>query len=426
MLCRNIVSLHSNLTEGQNYLVDVSCSDAGLFHPATDATILQVYDHLAERRPHITKGEFEILERACGFSYCEHSLLSDAELRPHVPPSVYTMDWMHNFLCHGVASLEIAAFLQKCKDEVGITNEQIDALVKSDWKWPKVHNVHKIDDVFSQTRQKGATEGFRASAAEILMVYPLLRYFVTEVVLPTHKIDAACSSFLKMCHVVDEFLKLKTGRSSDRRVLNLFQEFLELHKSCYGNEWIKPKHHFTFHNILSQQDDKVWLDCFVHERKHQVVKRAGTTIKNTSTYESSVLGRVLLEQWRQLQGCNLEDTLVGQHAHDDTLSASVGERVRVACAVRYGGLEMSMDDLVLVKGSASAYRILGCVFLETSNRLALLVQHLERVSAKPAHSTYRLKNEWYCLALEGSLEVSLPHCWTWSGDGRVVILHGVE
>ena len=305
MLCRNIVSLNSNMTEGQRYLVDVSCSDAGLFHLATDATILQLYDHLAERRPHITKGAFEILQRAAGFSYCEHSLLSDADLRPHVPPTVYTMDWMHNFLCHGVASLEIAAFLQKCRHELGITYAQLERLVQSDWKWAKAHRVHKIDDVFSSARQKGATEGFRGSAAEILMVFPLLRYFTAKVVLPTHKVDVACRSFLKMCHVIDEFLKLKTGSSSNHRVLDLLRDFMDLHKACYGTEWIKPKHHFAFHNILSLQDDKVWLDCFVHERKHQVVKRAGTTIKNTSAYESSVLGRVLLEQWRQLQGCRL-------------------------------------------------------------------------------------------------------------------------
>ena len=426
LLCRNIVSLNSNMTEGQHYLVDISCSDAGLFHPATDATILQLYDNLAERRPHVSKTAFEKLQKASGFSFCEHGLLSDADLRPHVPPSTYTMDWMHNFLCHGVASIEIGVFLQKCKDECGITHAHLQAFVQSDWKRPKFHNVHSIADVFSATRQKGATEGFRGSAAEILMVFPLLRHFTTKVVLPTHKIDVACGSFLKMCHVVDEFLKLKVGRSSNQQVLELLKQFLDLHKACYGTDWIKPKHHFSFHNILSLQDDRVWLDCFVHERKHQVVKGAGTAIKNTSAYESSVLGRVLLEQWRQLQGCKLSDTLLGRDVVDDKMSASFGEAARVARALQYGGLEVNVDDILFAEGSPSAFCVTACVFLEGSSRLVLLVQLLERISADHGHSTYRLKSEWYGLCLDGSLKLSLPYCWTWSTGDEVVILHPVE
>ena len=154
-----------------------------------------------------------------------------------------------------------------------------------------------------------------------------------------------------------------TQIENGQRVLDLLRDFMDLRKARYGTELIKPKNRFAFHNILSLQDDKMWLDCFVHERKHQVVKRAGTTIKNTSAYESSVLGRVLLEQWRQLQGCRLSHSLLGRDAVDENLSTSFGEKYRIACALQYSGLEFNEDDIVLVRGSSSAYRVSACVFL---------------------------------------------------------------
>ena len=243
--------------------------------------------------------------------------------------------------------------------------------------------------------------------------------------MPTKKIDAACRSFLKMCHILDELLKLKQGRSSSNRVSDLLREHMQLHQSYYGTTWIKPKHHFAFHNVLSLRDDKVWLDCFVHERKHQIVKRAGTTIKSTSSYESSVLGRVLLEQWRQLQGCSLGDVLLGRSTVDEIVSSSFGEPARAAKSLQYAGLVIGVGDMILVRGSPSAYIVKSCVFLESTSRLLLIVGLLVTVSATSAYSVYRTGDELQGVLLDGSLEVSLPYCWTWSGDDEVVILHAV-
>ena len=242
--------------------------------------------------------------------------------------------------------------------------------------------------------------------------------------MPTNKINAACQSFLALCIVLDELLKLKYGRgSSSQHVLGLLSRFLGLHKAFYGIEWIKPKHHFAFHNILSLDSDKVFLDCFVHERKHQIVKRAGTAIKNTKTYESSVLGRVLFDQWRQLQGSKLGNALVGVSETNNIFRSTFGEEVRIAHAVQYDGLVIECDDLLLVRHSSSAYIVRACVFLEVSLKFVVVGEELGRVSMASAHSSYRPQHELHALSLDGSLEVSMPYCWTWQSDNEVVILH---
>ena len=51
-----------------------------------------------------------------------------------------------------------------------------------------------------------------------------------------------------------------------------------LRKAAYGNGHIKPKHHYCFHNAQQLELCAMSLDCFVHERKHQVLKQAADSM----------------------------------------------------------------------------------------------------------------------------------------------------
>lgn len=45
-------------------------------------------------------------------------------------------------------------------------------------------------------------------------------------------------------------------------------------QAAYGEGHLKPKHHYCFHNAESLASSKsVVLDCWVHERKHQMLKQ---------------------------------------------------------------------------------------------------------------------------------------------------------
>ena len=44
---------------------------------------------------------------------------------------------------------------------------------------------------------------------------------------------------------------------------------LDLHKQAYGTRYVKPKHHYVFHN--AEQEPKE-LDCFVAERHNKMAK----------------------------------------------------------------------------------------------------------------------------------------------------------
>ena len=71
-------------------------------------------------------------------------------------------------------------------------------------------------------------------------------------------------------------------------------QFFRSHLRCYGDEHIKPKHHWMW-DILEQWlvDEGAVPDCFIVERLHLRTKWRADRITNTVCFEASVLAEVL-------------------------------------------------------------------------------------------------------------------------------------
>lgn len=427
MLCRNVMALRSDLTEGQEYLVDVACSDPARFHLSTDEDIWEAWDNLASKHGRVTKAAFGNLEKASGFSYDPDALLSDRSLRRLVrPATATTMDWLHNFLQNGVASHEIAAFLTKCRSELQLGYQDFHNFVRARWVFPYGQATHKIDAVFSEGRERsGGVDAFRATASETLMVFPILRHFAETLVRPTHRLDPACESLMLLCRILDEYLRLKRRAAPATDLIALISAHLEKHKSVYGLEYVKPKHHFAFHNALRHHlPDEVFLDCFVLERKHQVSKGFGTAIKNTSSFERSVLSRALLEQSRQLQNAKMSDSLLGGVVSDATLSKAFGPEARFAKSLQHGGLVVGVNDVVFYGADAGV--VMACVEVQ-DGVFVIVLRPLVRIGGGNAHTTWRqATTALRGLRLGGSVQMSLPYAWAWEGAGDVLTLHSAQ
>lgn len=194
-----------------------------------------------------------------------------------------------------------------------------------------------------------------------------------------------------------------------------------MHQVVYGLAYIKPKRHFAFHNAMRHKmGSEVFLDCFVLERKHQGVKAFGTTIKNTSSFESSVLARALVDQRRQIQGISLGDSLLGPAVQDERLSNALGPGTRLAKALTHRGLLVGVDDVVLFSGQAALVK--ACAQMQ-NKMLVLLVCLLSRAGGGSAYTMWRPEaSVVHGIRLEGSVVVSLPYAWTFQDDGSVLSL----
>ena len=83
------------------------------------------------------------------------------------------------------------------------------------------------------------------------------------------------------------------ARARVRELQALSHEFVTLHQVAYDVYYWVPDHHYVLHVHEQALADGFYLDCFVHERKHKMVKREATPITCTSQFERSVVCRLV-------------------------------------------------------------------------------------------------------------------------------------
>lgn len=183
--------------------------------------------------------------------------------------------------------------------------------------------------------------------------------------------------------------KKKVGGNDE--ALRQTQVFMRAHLAAYGTDLVKPKHHFVFHNGLQFRDRarRVVVDCFVHERKHQVAKAAASPIKNTVAFEASVLGKVVLAQLRQLEGLPAERGLESPVVPDVTLGFALGfgGAVQVSRKMRFDGMQLAVDDLVLF--GTQGGRVVACV--EANASYFVVVEEMRCQAVGICNSTWTPK-----------------------------------
>lgn len=206
--------MSSGLADVLPHVVDPSCSDPNLFQELTDQDVWNSFDRLAAAHERETKRDFAVLQQASGLSFHPSSILADMSLRAHIRPITMTSyDWMHNFAVGGVMNTEMHAMLQRCKEVLGIRYAQLDCFVRADWVFPSWQRTHQITEVFSAVRERAGADTFKATASEVLLVFPLVREFIISVVRPAGGLEAECESMLHLCGVLDHLLLAKKVRN---------------------------------------------------------------------------------------------------------------------------------------------------------------------------------------------------------------------
>jgi hypothetical protein len=113
------------------------------------------------------------------------------------------------------------------------------------------------------------------------------------------------------------------------------------------------------HMTRQVEKDGIWLDCFVHERTHQVTKEAASHLKNTVTYEKSVLVLVVKTTLHLME--NITRTSVTSRTECcDELSLASANLARLQC--RYV-LSFDICSLVFASSLPQAvyhWRCAGC------------------------------------------------------------------
>ena len=119
-------------------------------------------------------------------------------------------------------------------------------------------------------------------------------YAVVAVFLTTYAgaCKPAVDAYVALCDVIDCFVCVTRGNVTPRHLARCVQSFLSLYCLAFGADHTTPKFHWLLHFPSYLEKFGTLVACYVHERKHKMLKRYCTDIRNTTVFEHSVLAEV--------------------------------------------------------------------------------------------------------------------------------------
>ena len=411
MFCKNVTTRQLSEHDASGYLHGLECSEDSL-DLATTPEVWEKVDILSGSVGRLTKGKFQELEKSLGLNHEPSGVLCDDALRHHVLPiECHTYDSMHVAFANGVAHVEIDQFLQRSSPH-GFGHPQLFAFLGADWIWPGYlqQKGQSIKEVFSPNRNNE----FRAGATEILMLYPLFRHAAFTILVPGGVLAAEVASFIAMCGVLDALQALKHGGGSTDVLRASIRQHMMCFRTAYGCDELIPKHHFLVHIPRQVQRDGCLLDCFTHERKHQMIKSCCNWVDNTRSFEKSTLCRVLQEQLRQVQDLPWRRSfLMGRSMQCPAL----GRDAVAAPKLSFYGTVVSAGDIIFV--GAAGVLVQACAAVD--DVFCLLVVSLLRVNSVVSHAVrYRPADDLHVFDLRAKFVHQL--CWSREPDGSLLVL----
>ena len=100
------------------------------------------------------------------------------------------------------------------------------------------------------------------------------------IALPPVKLNCAMRVFALSATLPCMTSQRRTGATAEvrRAFLAAVKKAMQLHVAAHGSDFVRPKHHYLFHAAEQPSADGLRLDCFVLERKHNLLRsRSGTS-----------------------------------------------------------------------------------------------------------------------------------------------------
>ena len=256
---------------------------------ATSAEIVEAVRRVHARRLVDTPDLHARREKALGFSYMGYNLMVDPLLDGILQPAQQFMhDWMHCCFVSGVWSICLQLLLQALwHSGVRDAYASLQKYMKL-WRWPRRLKASKLDELFTEGRRKKNNEAgkFKCQASEGLSLYGVIAVFLK--VYGT-RCASAVRAYKSLCDVIDCFYYASRGGVSPDQMQRCVHRFLDRYCEAFGADHMTPKFHWLLHFPFYLRHFGTLVSCYVHERKHRMLKRYCNDIRNTTVFEHSVL-----------------------------------------------------------------------------------------------------------------------------------------
>ena len=221
------------------------------------------------------------------------------------------------------------------------------------------------------------------TASEFLSVGPLIRKWLEDVVKPKGICIAHVTSLLLAISVTDLLLQVNTGCINPRMLANALARHYAAHIIAYGFALFKPKHHFMLHLPEQLEYSSFLISCFVHERKHKIIKRWAVPMctGNNVKYDRGLLEECTRAHVEALKEPLLKPCLIETRPADPKVVATLraqgfasAESALTGRTARVQGRTIAVGDVVLyAAGDGSRDVHIGEVYFHASLDHHLLV-----------------------------------------------------
>ena len=314
MICRTLYSILSNIWD-EDAGTDCLTCNLHLFKEmdfAKDSDVRGTVNRLAWIAAN-TPGELKLREQACGFNHNKMNMLLEPSLDNIVNPiSNMAHDWMHTFVVHGVWNTVIWLLLTALgADAVKSIHDYI--LL---WSLPRRVGSNKADqlaDAFTPGRWKSSSRAkhFKCQASDAMSMYSIIGCFICAVYMAAGVCVNECQAYMRLCDVLDLLVASTHGCVTPKQLHDAVDEFLQACLLAGWQIYMHPKFHWCIHLAVQLKKFGLLLSCWVHERKHKMVKRYTDRMRNTRSYETSVLAEITCQHLHDIALKSTFDLSIG-------------------------------------------------------------------------------------------------------------------
>ena len=322
-----------------------------------NATFRSIQSRLRDLAETATQTELHSKEQDLGFKWNPDSWLQDSGLDVQAM-KVLAFDWMHCWCENGVWEIEFGACMDLLSPH-GHGGRQLHAYLQL-FKWPQAYASGR-DVCKGSVQERSTAKDVRpaGSASELISVGPVVRKWLEDVVKPKHVCPAQVTSLLLCIKVMDLLVQVNSGSIAPATLATAIAAHYAAHVVAYGYSIFVPKHHFMLHIPNQLERFGFLVSCFVHERKHKIVKRWAVPLAtgDKRDYERSLLEECTLAHISSLKDPLLKPCLIEavgaapkivavlrSHGYPSAESARTGRDLRVH------GRTIRIGDVVLYRG----------------------------------------------------------------------------
>ena len=415
---------HAALFRGDTFK-SISCSDIDQIPQLTDNDVWWKVDEL-ERNRNLNKTEFKRFEQGLGMNHVKRGFLQDRELRHMLKPTkMNRFDVMHIIYSGGILPTELGLLLTSIKTHTGLFYRDLHDFfgclsLASTWQHCKPQ------DCFNPTREKAFNGTCKGGASEFMTVYPGVRHWIetTPAIVNCRAIQKEVDSFLKLCKVCDIVKEATRSFGDEARKLALelkvaIKEYFDAAVRTYGKEMIRPKFHMLLHVPPQILLDGMLLWCMTVERKHQLFLQVSSQIDNTTTFEASVMPRLVALQAESMRRFKGSTYLDGAVRLDPVLADKISmPHARLSDRMTFNHTAIAKGDIVFQGNNACI--IHECI--DFGKTYAIKVQMMEGCRKLTDHSDeWTIPKECMYVRLEPEVRLRQASFWKINGPAAVVI-----